>query len=99
MSEFLNNSSTLLGQIPSESNPLVLLFSLGFFFGQILILLSSIWAGIDSSKIELKKYKSGISYGPIVLTILCILLWIVAFPWYLVVRAKIKAGTAELKQP
>ena len=92
MSELLNNSSILLGQIPSEPNPLVLLF-------QILILLSSIWAGIDSSKIELKKYKSGIAYGPIVLAILCILLWIVAFPWYLVVRAKIKAGSAELKQP
>ena len=92
MSEFINNSSILLGQIPSEPNPLVLLF-------QILILLSSIWAGIDSSKIELKKYKSGIAYGPIVLAILCILLWIVAFPWYLVVRAKIKAGSAELKQP
>tara|TARA_B100000745_G_C19819580_1_gene270613 strand:- start:53 stop:343 length:291 start_codon:yes stop_codon:yes gene_type:complete len=92
MSEFLYNSSILLGQIPSESNPLVLLF-------QIFILLSSIWAGIDSSKIELKKYKSGIAYGPIVLAILCILLWIVAFPWYLVVRAKIKAGSAELKQP
>ena len=58
------------------------------------------WAqGTFSSKIELKKYKSGIAYGPIVLAILCILLWIVAFPWYLVVRAKIKAGSAELKQP
>lgn len=94
MSEFLNNSLTLLGQIPSEPTPftpVVLLF-------QIFILLSSIWVGIDSSKIELKKYKSGISYGPIVLTILCLALWIVAFPWYLVVRTKIKDGKAELKQ-
>ena len=63
-----------------------------------ILILSSIWAGIDSSKIELKKYKSGISYGPIVLTILCLALWIVAFPWYLVVRTKIKDGKAELKQ-
>ena len=94
MSEFLNNSLTLLGQIPSEPTPftpVVLLF-------QIFILLSSIWVGIDSSKIELKKYKSGISYGTIVITILCLALWIVAFPWYLVVRAKIKDGKAELKQ-
>ena len=66
--------------------------------GITIILLSSIWVGIDSSKIELKKYKSGISYGPIVLTILCLALWIVAFPWYLVVRTKIKDGKAELKQ-
>ena len=63
-----------------------------------ILILSSIWAGIDSSKIELKKYKSGISYGPIVLTFWCLALWIVAFPWYLVVRAKIKAGSAQLKE-
>ena len=63
-----------------------------------IFILSSIWAGIDSSKIELKKYKSGISYGPIALTFCCLALWIVAFPWYLVVRAKIKAGSAQLKE-
>lgn len=64
---------------------------------QIIILISSIWVGIDSSKLELKKYKSGISYGPVVMVILCLLLWIVAFPWYLIVRGKINTGTAELK--
>ena len=70
---------------------------IGVLLFQIIILVSSIWVGIDSSKIELKKYKSGISYGPVVMVILCLLLWIVAFPWYLVVRGKINAGTAELK--
>ena len=80
-------------QVPIEqagSGIIILLF-------QIIILVSSIWVGIDSSKLELKKYKSGISYGPVVMVILCLLLWIVAFPWYLIVRGKINAGTAELK--
>ena len=80
-------------QVPIEqtgSGIIMLLF-------QIIILVSSIWVGIDSSKLELKKYKSGISYGPVVMVILCLLLWIVAFPWYLIVRGKINTGTAELK--
>lgn len=84
---------TLFIQVPIEqagSGIIMLLF-------QIIILVSSIWVGIDSSKLELKKYKSGISYGPVVMVILCLLLWIVAFPWYLIVRGKINTGTAELK--
>jgi hypothetical protein len=58
---------------------------------------TAIWAAIDSSKIQLKRYKSGVSYGPIVLFIGFVLLWIIAFPWYLIVRYKIKNGTAVLK--
>ena len=58
---------------------------------------TSLWAAIDSTKIELVKYKSGISYGPVVLFFACAFLWIVGFPWYLIVRNKIKTGVAELK--
>ena len=84
---------TLFAQVAAEQAG----GGIGVLLFQIIILVSSIWVGIDSSKIELKKYKSGISYGPVVMVILCLLLWIVAFPWYLVVRGKINAGTAELK--
>ncbi|MEC7882165.1 MAG: hypothetical protein VYB35_04590 [Verrucomicrobiota bacterium] len=84
---------TLFAQVSAEQAG----GGIGVLLFQIIILVSSIWVGIDSSKIELKKYKSGISYGPVVMVILCLLLWIVAFPWYLVVRGKINAGTAELK--
>ena len=84
---------TLLAQVSAEQAG----GGIGVLLFQIIILVSSIWVGIDSSKIELKKYKSGISYGPVVMVILCLLLWIVAFPWYLVVRGKINAGKAELK--
>jgi hypothetical protein len=64
---------------------------------QIMIFGTALWAAIDSSKIQLKRYKTGISYGPVVIFLCFLFLWIVAFPWYLIVRSKIKAGTATLK--
>ena len=63
-----------------------------FYFG------SAIWAAIDSYKMQLKRYKSGISYGPLVIFISCLLLWIVAIPWYLWMRHKIESGKAVLKE-
>jgi hypothetical protein len=63
----------------------------------IMILGTALWVAIDSSKIELKRYKSGISYGPVGLFFGLVLLWIVGFPWYLSMRYKIKHGTAVLK--
>jgi hypothetical protein len=63
----------------------------------IMVLGTAIWAAIDSSKLQLRRYKSGISYGSVVLFIGCALLWIVGFPWYLSMRYKIKTGTAVLK--
>ncbi|MEI9863381.1 MAG: hypothetical protein WDN00_02265 [Limisphaerales bacterium] len=58
---------------------------------------TSVWAGIDSSRLHLSKYQSGISYSPIVLGILCSMFWIVGFPWYLSMRHKIIKGTARLR--
>jgi hypothetical protein len=64
----------------------------------IMVLGTALWAAIDSSKIHLQRYKSGISYGPVVLFIGCALLWVIGFPWYLLMRYKIKNGTAILKE-
>jgi hypothetical protein len=58
---------------------------------------TALWAAIDSRKIQLKRYMSGISYGPVVLFILIWLIWIIGFPWYLAMRYKIQTGTAVLK--
>ena len=63
----------------------------------LLMFISSIWAGVDSSKIELKKYKSSLSCSPFVLFLGCFLLWIVVFPWYLIVRSNIRSGAVLLK--
>jgi hypothetical protein len=89
---------------------IAILFTIGLFtacivlsalirFNLTLIMVpgTSLWAAIDSSKIQLKRYKSGISYGPVVLFFACALLWIVGFPWYLAMRYKIKTGTAILR--
>jgi hypothetical protein len=59
---------------------------------------TSLWAAIDSSGIQLQRYRSGIALKPFVLFLGCLLLWIVAFPWYLSVRYRIKNGLAELKE-
>ena len=63
----------------------------------LIVLGSAIWAAFDSSKINLHKYKSGISCKPVILFICIVALWIIAFPWYLIVRGKILAGKAVLK--
>jgi hypothetical protein len=68
-----------------------------FDLSWILIGLTSLWAGIDSKKIELHRYKLGISCRPVALFCCCYLLWIFVFPWYLWARFKIKAGEAVLK--
>ena len=69
----------------------------GISFGWFMVLGTGIWAAVDSTKIQLKRYKSGISYGPVVIFICFVGLWIVAFPWYLIMRHKILTGTAVLK--
>jgi hypothetical protein len=58
---------------------------------------TALWAAIDSSKIHLRLYKSGIACHPVVLFFGIALLWIIGFPWYLSMRYKIKIGTAILK--
>jgi hypothetical protein len=68
-----------------------------FDLSWILFGITSVWVGIDSKKIEFKRYKSGFAPSPTGLFCLCYLLWIVIFPAYLWVRTKIKNGTAELK--
>jgi len=70
----------------------------GFDVIWLMIVSTAIWIAIDSKKIEIGKYKSGISYGPVVLFIATCLLGIVAFPWYLVVKERIKSGRALLKE-
>jgi hypothetical protein len=67
------------------------------YLGYSIYFASSLWVAIDSSKMQLKRYKSGISYGPATLFIGCILLWLVAVPWYLWMRYQIESGRAVLK--
>ena len=70
----------------------------GINFVVIMIFVTAIWAAIDSRKLELRKYKSGIATGTFLLFIGVLLLWIVGFPWYLHIRHQIKNNMAELKE-
>jgi hypothetical protein len=62
-----------------------------------LIVGTSIWVGIDSEKLGLVRFKTGIAYPPVLLGILCAGFWVVAFPWYLSTRRQIKTGQARLR--
>jgi len=68
--------------IAGENVPLICFVVLG----------TAIWAAIDSSRIQFNRYRSGISYRPVTLFFGVLLLWIVAFPWYLAARYKDKTA-------
>ena len=61
------------------------------------IFVTALWAAIDSAKLQFRDYRSPISYGPVVLFLGFLLLWVIAFPWYLSVRHQIQTGAALLK--
>jgi hypothetical protein len=63
----------------------------------VVIFLTSIWAAMDSVRIELQMYRTWIALHPIFLFNLMYLLWPVAFPWYLVARSRIERGSLPLK--
>lgn len=63
----------------------------------LMILLTSLWAAVDSALIRARKFETGLSPSPLVLFAALGLFWIVGFPWYLVVRHMITHGTAKLK--
>lgn len=69
----------------------------GYPVNLAMILISSMWAGMESSQIKLKNYQSRISNGPVMIFFACVLLWFIAFPWFLIMRHKIINGTAVLK--
>ena len=53
---------------------------IGFDVTWIMVLGTALWVAVDSSRVQLERYKSGIAYGPVVLFFACALLWIVGFP-------------------
>ena len=63
----------------------------------LLILGTAAWAAWDSTKIQIRDYKTTLSSHPVVLFLGIVLLWIVFFPWYLAVRYHITHGTQPRK--
>jgi hypothetical protein len=63
----------------------------------LMVIGTSVWAAVSAKRLEFRKYRSGLASGPTAVFLVNVLLWIVAFPWFLTVRDKIKEGSAELK--
>jgi hypothetical protein len=69
----------------------------GFDVFWLLIPATSLWAAIDSAKLQMSRYKVALASRPAALFCVCALLWILTFPLYLITRQRIKNGEAELK--
>ena len=59
---------------------------------------TSALAAYDSTRVRLLRYKSGISYGPIGVFIVCAFFWPFALIWYAVVRVRIALGRMPEKR-
>ena len=64
----------------------------------LMVIGTAVWVHFDARKLGLGRYRSGLM-NPEVVAIGCILVWIVAFPWYLSTRHRIKLGTMPLRDP
>ena len=67
--------------------PLAVFFQLG----------TAIWAGWSSSNLQLRNYKTAMSFHPVVISLLCALIWIIFFPMYLFAVSKVARNQAPLK--
>jgi hypothetical protein len=63
----------------------------------LIVVATSIWAAVDSVRVDLRCYKTRIALHPILLFNAMYLLWPVLFPWYLIVRSKIDDGSLARK--
>ena len=60
-----------------------------------MILITAGWAAWDSVRVGTRHFRGWLGRGPLGVFALTALLWIVAFPAYLVLRESIRAGAAE----
>ena len=66
-----------------------------------LILLSSLWVLYDAHKIGARKglIKGIADIGPVAWFVVCLFLWIIGFPMYLIKRSEIKAAATSMRPP
>ena len=67
----------------------------GKALGALVVLGTSLWIAFDSTRIKIRQYNTRLSGHPVALFFGAYILWIVVFPWYLVVRSRIRAGQIE----
>ncbi len=73
-------------------------FAIYWGWFHVFALASILWAALDSKRVRLWRYHTGISGGPVIIFVLLLVLgWPLVFPWYLGMRLKIWAGVARLR--
>jgi hypothetical protein len=79
---------------------LVLGFLTGLPWAAALLIASAGWAGFDSRRLRFREHRHCEAFHPVVLTAaIGGLLWPVTFPWYLVMRRRIRAGVLPRERP
>src|SRR5688572_23798078 len=63
-----------------------------------MIIGTSIWVAVDAAKLKVYRYKTFVSYSPVLLFVLSMLLWIITFPAYLIGRGRILRGEAAVNE-
>jgi len=65
----------------------------GFPWMPALLITSAGWAGFDSVRLRFRQHRHCEAFHPVVLTgVIGSCLWPVTFPWYLLMRRRIRAG-------
>ena len=60
-----------------------------------LIFVSSLWAALDAETIQARNYQTGLPRHQIGLFLVVLMVWVIGFPWYPVVRWQILEGRAK----
>ena len=72
----------------------------GFPWMAALVITSAGWAGFDSMHLRFRQHRHCEAFHPVVLTwVMGSLFWPVTFPWYLLMRRRIRAGVLARERP
>jgi hypothetical protein len=55
------------------------------------------WVAWDSGRVGMRSYRTAVALHPVLLWFWVLLLWPMAFPWYLAARYRLKRGTLARK--
>ncbi len=64
----------------------------------ILVAVTSLWVAWDSARVRVRRYKTQMANEPMMMLFMCFTLWILVFPWYLIIRQGIRQGFVPLKE-
>ncbi len=65
----------------------------------IMVAVTSLWVAWDSARVRVRRYKTQMANEPMMMLFMCFTLWILVFPWYLIIRQGIRQGFVPLKEP